>query len=153
MNSNRTIFLAGIMFSVLCLTLLVGAVLPVPTVEAGLPGRDTPTPAPLPGASDDKKDNTPVGAWIELQVSGASSGAWSVVQWQNSAGGWEDVEGWQGPLPQSTRWWVHRKDFGIGPFRWIVTRGPGGAELGSSASFNLPGQPNQTVQQTVTLTQ
>jgi hypothetical protein len=148
MNSNRTIFLVGIMFSVLCLSLLVWAVLPVSTVEAGLPSRDTPTPAPQPGGGDDKKDNTPVGAWIELQ---ASSGTWSVVQWQNSAGGWEDVAGWQGPLPQNTRWWVAEKDFGDGPFRWAVTQGQGGPVLGVSQAFNLPGGANETVQVTVSV--
>lgn len=152
MNRNRTIFLGGIIFGALCLTLLVWAILlPVPTIKADLPSRDTPTPAPQPGAGDDKKDNTPVGAWIELQASGASSGAWSVVQWQNSAGGWENVEGWQGPLPQNTRWWVAEKDFGDGPFRWAVRQGKSGLVLGASQPFNLPDDANETVQVTVSV--
>jgi hypothetical protein len=117
---------------------------------AGLPIRDTPTP--LPRAHHKDRDVPPVGTTIELVAPGAPAGAWAVVQWQDSAGGWHDVEGWRGALSGSGRWWVHPKDFGAGPFRWIVTRGPGGAELGSSEPFNLPGQPNQTAQQTVLLT-
>jgi hypothetical protein len=81
----------------------------------------------------------------------APSGAWRVVQWQDSAGDWQDVAGWQGPLPQNARWWVHEKDFGRGPFRWAITQGQGGLVLGVSQAFNLPGGANQTVQVTVSL--
>jgi hypothetical protein len=84
-----------------------------------------------------------------------------VVQWQDKAGGWHDVEGWQGtlepdgsPAPQggtgagrdgSKRWWVAAKDFGTGPFRWIVTQGKNGRPLAASAWFNLPSVANETV--------
>ncbi|MBN1218525.1 MAG: hypothetical protein JXM69_06345 [Anaerolineae bacterium] len=148
----------GFIFMVLLMGLLAWAALPAPVVEAGLPVRETPTPIPAPPASGgDKKDNKPLGAWIEVQVSSAPAGAWSAVQWHSpsdgrSAGGWENVAGWQGPLPQNTRWWVAEKDFGDGPFRWVVTRGPGGAELGASQPFNLPGGANETVRVTVLLT-
>ncbi|NJN98858.1 MAG: hypothetical protein HC875_34575 [Anaerolineales bacterium] len=117
---------------------------------AGLPSRDAPTP--LPHDDDKDRDGPPVGAYLELVAPGAPFGAWAVVQWQDSAGGWHDVEGWRGTLSDSSRWWVHPKDFGTGPFRWVVSGGPGGAELESSEPFNLPGQPNQTMQQTILLT-
>jgi hypothetical protein len=67
------------------------------------------------------------------------------VQWRDQAGGWHDVEGWQGLLetpvgsevPVKT-WGVYTKDYGQGPFRWIVYNEPGGSVLATSQSFNLP---------------
>jgi hypothetical protein len=135
----------GLIFIVLLVGLLGWTVLPAPVVEAGLPARETPTPTPRPDSGGNKKDNAPVGAWIEVQVLGAPTGAWSVVQWQNSAGGWENVTGWQGPLPQNTRWWVAGKDFGTGPFRWVITQGSDRPELGGSQPFNLPAEANQVL--------
>ncbi|MDX1521426.1 MAG: hypothetical protein R3264_07350, partial [Anaerolineae bacterium] len=38
-------------------------------------------------------DGDSVGAYIVLQT---DRGAWAVVQWQDSAGNWHDVEGWRG---------------------------------------------------------
>jgi hypothetical protein len=60
-------------------------------------------------------------------------GAWSVVQWQDINGDWQDVDGWRGTLDGSgqRRWWVAAKDFGSGPFRWAVGEAV-------SAPFNLP---------------
>jgi hypothetical protein len=40
---------------------------------------------------------------------------------------------------------VAAKDFNTGPFRWLVTQGPGGPEVGASQPFNLPGGANQVV--------
>ena len=125
------------------------------SVQAGptLPPRDPPT-TPTPSADKDKGDkDKPAGAYIELQTQIASAGAWSVVQWQDSSGGWHDVEGWRGPLADSNnrRWWVAAKDFGKGPFRWAVTQGQGGSLLGVSAPFNLPSGANETLQVVVSL--
>jgi hypothetical protein len=44
---------------------------------------------------------------------------------------------------------VHEKDFGDGPFRWVVTQGKDGPVLGASRAFNLPGGANETVRVTV----
>jgi hypothetical protein len=112
--------------------------------DSPLPPRELPEPV-QPHKDKPNKDE-PVGAYIELIVPDAPGGAWAVVQWQDSAGGWQDVTGWQGPVASSRRWWVHPKDFGAGPFRWVVTKGPDGLLWAASASFNLPCQPNQTVQ-------
>jgi len=70
-----------------------------------------------------------------------------VVQWQDAAGNWHNVEGWQRGLGVGgfERWWVAAKDFNSGPFRWVVTQGPGGPELGVSQPFNLPGGGNQVL--------
>jgi hypothetical protein len=112
----------------------------------GLPPRDPPTPLPAGDGGQPDKEGALTGAYLELVAPGAPAGAWAVVQWQDSAGGWHDVEGWRGAVADSSRWWVQPKDFGTGPFRWRVTTGPEGPLWAASASFNLPSQPNQTVQ-------
>ena len=76
-----------------------------------------------------------------------------MIQWQDSVGDWQDVDGWQGTLNNNyRRWWVAAKDFGTGPFRWLVTRGPGGEVLGTSEPFNLPAGANQVILVQVSLT-
>jgi len=126
---------------------LVGVVgllaLPV-LVQAGpdLPPRNPPNRAE---ADDDDDDGGAlIGAYIVLQAQG---GSWAGVQWQDEAGTWRAVEGWQGSLSPdgSRRWWVAARDFGRGPFRWVVMTGPGGAVVATSAPFDLPTQANQTV--------
>jgi hypothetical protein len=129
----------------LIVLLLGGLVSFPPATQAGstLPPRNTPTPTPDEG-KDHQKDK-PAGATIELEVPPAWASAWAVVQWR-SAEGWHKVEGWRGSLPESGRWWVAAKDFGAGPFRWLVTQGPGGPALGVSEPFYLPQFPNETRQ-------
>jgi hypothetical protein len=138
-----TLWLASI---VAIFSLLALAGLPAPTYA--LPVRDTPTPT---REREREHDNQPVGAHIELHVPGAPAGAWAVVQWQDSEGGWHDVEGWQGTLDEGggRGWWVGARDFGKGPFRWVVKAGPGGPILGASQPFDLPHEANQVVQVTV----
>ncbi len=141
--------LTAFLLLVLLLALLAGRVSFPPMAQAGpaLPPRNTPTPSPE-GGKDHKKDK-PVGAFIELDAPTAPAGAWAIVQWQDSAGNWREVEGWRGSLPGSGRWWVHPKDFGTGPFRWVVRQGPGGSVLGSSLPFQLPGAANQVTRVTL----
>ena len=123
---------------------------PPAAVQAGPtpPPRDTPEPTPAPRDNySDKadKETTFGGAYIELQVQPNQTGLWTVVQWQDSAGDWHNVEGWQGDLEPagSRRWWVAAKDFETGPFRWMVAQSPGAPSLGVSAPFNLPNQANE----------
>ena len=72
------------------------------------------------------------------------------MQWQDFDGNWHDVEGWRGFAEGSGKlWWVAQKDFGTGPFRWIVESGPDGEILATSAPFTLPGEPNATLSVTV----
>jgi hypothetical protein len=83
---------------------------------------------------------------IELAAPAAAGwqSLWTIVQWLDGAGGWHDVEGWAGNF-DGTRgamavksWVVSPGDSGKGPFRWLVLAAPGGAKLGTSASFYLP---------------
>ena len=55
-------------------------------------------------------------------------------------GDWHDVAGWQGTLDdgQLKTWWVAKKDFGTGPFRWAVHLEKSGPLVASSESFFLP---------------
>lgn len=94
-----------------------------------------------------------VGAYIELHVAYAPAGAWTVVQWQDSAGNWHNIDGWQTSLVtgNNIRWWVAPKDFGSGPFRWAVTEGPGGCLLAMSSPFTLPDEANEILRITVSL--
>jgi hypothetical protein len=92
----------------------------VPALANGeLPNRNP--PAADDGGRDDRR---PVGSYIELAAP-EHAGAWSVVQWQDINGNWHDVEGWRGTLDSNgyIRWWVAAKDFGTGPFRWVITGG------------------------------
>jgi len=124
----------------------------VPVLANGqLPDRSPPPP----GDDGGRDDGGPLGTHIEL-VAPEHAGAWSVVQWQDSAGNWHDVEGWRGTLDSTgyIRWWVAARDFGTGPFRWVITGGDSvsvadewsAGESGglfrsdtSSGAFSLPG--------------
>lgn len=147
-HQSRWYVSLGVSSGLILLGLLFGLAWPV-SIQAGptLPPRN---PSATPQPHKDKDKARPVGAYIVLQASG-QTGNWSVVQWQDSAGGWQNVEGWQGPLPDNTQWWVAAKDFGKGPFHWAVTQGPGGSLLGTSQIFNLPAQPNETLRVSVLL--
>ena len=122
-----------------------------PAISEALPTRPEDVPH---GRGEDEtqgeksdKDDQPIGAYIELHTPGAPAGAWTVVQWRNELGNWYDVVGWRGTLDEQgrRRWWVAKKDFGTGPFRWVVKQGPDGSVLGSSRPFNLPVEANQTL--------
>ncbi len=143
MKDNKRIFVFWLSAAALVMGLLALSMPMPPVVYAGLPPRETPPPVNYakPG-----EDNSPAGATIELNMAGAPAGAWAVVQWQDSAGGWRDVEGWSGTVSDSSRWWVHPKDFGTGPFRWIITRGKGGPAQSASEVFHLPASANQVLQ-------
>jgi hypothetical protein len=103
------------------------------TAQAGS-GYPPPRPSLAPTAAPPA-----VGA-IRLEAAGAPATAWTVVQWQDGRGGWHDVEGWQGDLDegQAKVWWVLEKDFGTGPFRWVVLTRKGGGTWKTSEAFTLP---------------
>lgn len=148
MNNNINLLSFRLAFMVAAITLMMGlawSVVGTPAqARTGLPDRNTPTPT-----NDDDDDDGqagPVGAYIELHLNGGLANGWAVVQWQApDSGGWHEVEGWRGPLPGNTQWWVHPKDFGTGPFRWAIYDGPGGKLLGASEPFNLPSGANQVI--------
>ncbi len=76
---------------------------------------------------------------------------WAQVEWQDSAGVWHAVEGWQGALVDisgnvgSATWYLGADELGAGPFRWGLYAGRGGALLSSSAPFALPATEGSTV--------
>jgi hypothetical protein len=120
--------------------LVAESLLPV-RAEPDLPPRETPIPAQPPGDDDDDKDDKPLGAHIVLQVESAPAGVWTIVQWQDSAGGWHDIDGWQGTLDEGNQkmWWLAPDLFGKGPFRWLVYQSPRGDKLlATSDSFYPP---------------
>lgn len=140
-----------IRFLVIILSVWAGLIINWPgPVQAGseLPPRDTPAPS-QPGDDDRRGDNDkPVGAFIELHPQTASTDLWAVVQWQDSTGTWHEVEGWRGALTADgyQQWWVAAKDFGAGPFRWVITPDSNGSPLAISLPFKLPIQANQILQ-------
>lgn len=84
-------------------------------------------------------------AHITLYPTGAPATAWVTVEWQKpSDGTWATVTGWQGDLDYTQagvaykQWSVERRDYGTGPFRWVVFATNGGSVWGTSPSFTLP---------------
>jgi hypothetical protein len=57
-------------------------------------------------------------------------------------GNWHDVEAW----------WVAAKDFGTGPFRWVIYRGQAGELLAISQAFYLPDAAGATTKLEVSFT-
>jgi hypothetical protein len=90
--------------------------------------------------SENPKGPSEDGSYIELHVRPAQAGLWTIVQWQDSAGDWHDIEGWSGTLDEGSKrvWWVAPAAFGTGPFRWTVYQSQGGQLLATSESFYLP---------------
>jgi len=90
---------------------------------------------------------SPDGSYFELYVRPSQPGLWTIVQWQDSAGGWHDIEGWQGTLNEGHKkgWWVAPAIFGEGPFRWTVYQSKGGQLLATSDSFYLPASAGKKV--------
>jgi hypothetical protein len=114
--------------------------------EPALPSRSTPAPT-RPSGEGRQEREVEEGAYIELGIQDLLSGAWTVVQWQDTTGNLHDVEGWQGWLDANggKAWWVAAKDFGTGPFRWRSYQSQGGEPLFTSESFYLPHAAGETV--------
>ena len=146
MSTTQKKFVSACFF-VLIMGLLLGQSLSPSPSMAGpeLPPRHVPR-EPTPNDDDDDGGRVLVGAHIELHASGLPNGAWSVVQWLDTAGNWHDVEGWTATMPNTyQRHWVAPPDFGKGPFRWQVRRGPTGPVLAASDPFSLPLSGNEVV--------
>jgi hypothetical protein len=140
MKMNRkkeAVFWLALILALISILLLAH---PLPTQAGrGLPPRKPP-PAAQPPDDDNDKDPTPDGAHIVLQVPSAPAGVWTIVQWQDTAGGWHDIEGWSGSLDEGNQktWWLGPNLLGKGPFRWLVYQGERGKLLATSDSFYLP---------------
>jgi hypothetical protein len=137
----RWLVVLFIFILVLIGVILVAGSPPTIRAEPDLPPRETPVPV-QPSGDEDDDDGEPIGAHIVLHVPSAPDGVWTIVQWQDTAGGWHDIEGWQGTLDQGKQkmWWLAPDLFGKGPFRWLVYQSTRGEELlATSESFYLPG--------------
>ena len=68
-------------------------------------------------------------------------GITTVVQFRNASGQWEDVSGWVQPLRNTSTvlWNVWRRDWGTGPYRWVVKNEAQNYVMASSTGFYLPG--------------
>jgi len=83
---------------------------------------------------------------IATTLTDAPAGAWVGVQWGDPTGTqWTNIENWLAPLSESTNGqvshWVEAKDYGTGPYRWVVYTGDprqGGQIWGVSDPFNFP---------------
>ncbi len=135
---------------VLLVSLIGLAMFGASTVTA-LPPR--PTPIPTATAAATPGPSSPAGGAIRLRVEGATADMWTMIEWQDAAGGWHLVEGWQGTLEvdHTKSWWVAASDFGRGPFRWVVADRRGGEPRGFSSAFNLPISNRQIVEVTLTI--
>ena len=151
-NGGGRALVAGILAGLVCI--LLASVLPPLLAQAAppistLPPRPAPVfpPRPTTPVPPADEDDEPVGAYIELQAQGAPDGVWTVIQWQDSAGAWRDVEGWRSTLDEGGRrvWWVAGADFSKGPFRWAVYQSPDGDLLAESETFYLPNSAGETV--------
>lgn len=103
---------------------------------------DRPTLTPIPRPTLDVEETFSgeiIGAYIELHIEPDHLIYWTEVQWQDVIGNWHQVEGWRGTSMEGvTRWFLGEKDFGTGPFRWLVYQQEDGELLVTSASFYLP---------------
>lgn len=131
---------AGLLLTLLVLGLLPGLTLAAPAQLPPLPPRETVT-----------------GGTIILYVHTSQVGLASVVQWEDGLGNWHDVDGWRSELTWLTSyvffqpWGVAPKDFGTGPFRWLIYNPKTGKTLGTTNSFYLPGSGGVvTVQKSLT---
>jgi hypothetical protein len=78
-------------------------------------------------------------AYIELHVTSAHAGLYSVVQWPGRET-WHDVDGWRHAVDTdgTWRWAVAPRDYGTGPFRWAIYDCPQGQLLATTPLFRLP---------------
>jgi hypothetical protein len=143
-NKYQAIFWFALILTLTGLLLLAGA--PV-RAQGPLPPRMSPSSGGGGGGGGVHGGGEPPGAYIELDLQGATADVWTVLQWQDGAGRWYDIEQWRGTLDANGRkkWWVAAKDFGTGPFRWVVTQGPDGPVLATSLPFNMPSEAYETV--------
>ena len=112
------------------------------TSADALPPRPTAVPTIAPPEAVNRAEDA---AYIELRIPGAAPGMRIVVQWQDPAGGWHTVEGWQHPLDEHgfVRWGVYPRDMGSGPFRWALLAGDANAVTHVSERFWLPAHRGQ----------
>ena len=160
-TTGRSLLLTMAFSALLVCTLLTVSSRPARADSGVLPPRPTVEVA----------SSSPVGGFIRLRIAFPSSWSWTAhpwqathtqVQWQTGEGDWVNVTGWHGALDDvdvdadgsvtgAKTWWVAPRDFGTGPFRWLVTAGNSGTALAASEPFTLPARSANTVSIDVSL--
>jgi hypothetical protein len=160
-TTGRSLLLTIALSALLTCTLLALSSRPARADAGDLPPRPTVEVA----------SSSPVGGFIRLQTAFPDSWSWTAhpwqathtqVQWQTGEGDWVNVNGWYGALDDvnvnadgsvtgEKTWWVAPRDFGTGPFRWLVTAGNGRTSLAVSDPFALPARNANTVDVAVTV--
>ncbi|MEM8859320.1 MAG: hypothetical protein AAGD96_13415 [Chloroflexota bacterium] len=111
------------------LCLLSAFSIAVANTDPGMPPRPIPPATETPIPTQTPQEEIFYGSKLRLEMPSTfvEQSAWTVVQWQDSKNRWHDVSGWSGHptwhQPTQTwvvEWWVARKNFGEGPFRWVV---------------------------------
>lgn len=148
MQKNIDLSLKGLwVLFILIFTVLLGpSYLEAQEEHPHLPPR--PNPPSHESNSDQSKDSVRnAGAWITLYTIPYQPGLWTIVQWSDGVNNWLDSNGWQGSYNQEDHvsWFVEQKDFGKGPFRWVVDDGPGGRLLATSQVFYLPTKADEVI--------
>ncbi|HRA52529.1 MAG TPA: SH3 domain-containing protein [Thermoflexales bacterium] len=81
--------------------------------------------------------------WADPSIIGRfiGDGITTVVQFRNASGQWQDVSGWVQPLRNTSTvlWNVWRRDWGTGPYRWLVKNEAQNYVMATSTGFYLPG--------------
>jgi hypothetical protein len=177
-NSRLGLILA-LLIAFSCLLAAVSWTASPPVALALLPTREIdPTPSPTaPPALPTATSSVRPGALIRLEATFLAgwpweatpwSALWTVVQWQDHEGAWQDVVGWRGGLDDVTvaaggavvgvkTWWVAVAELGKGPFRWVVSMGETGdrlaIRLATSEPFRLPAMEKEVTTVEVVLSQ
>ncbi len=81
-------------------------------------------------------------SWADPGIVGQfiSDGLTTVVQYYDASGQWRDVSGWVQPLRNTNQvlWNVLRRDWGTGPYRWVVKNATKGYVMATTSGFYLP---------------
>jgi hypothetical protein len=140
--------------ALICAVVFLGVLLPVLPAHAASPPLSPLSFAlsPLSSTASLVSDDDDEGGWIEIYVLvGNWQEPWTVVQWKDALGGWNDVAGWRGQFDMLQNgigyktWEVDPANFGMAPMRWIVYEKASGAIVAKSDEFSLPTEIGQTV--------
>ncbi|MBI5879549.1 MAG: hypothetical protein HZB53_18010 [Chloroflexi bacterium] len=141
------------------LAIVVGILATATSAMAVAPGLP---PRPMPGDGDNGDDGGGggMGSQIVLIIHlstddtrnlSAWRALWTIVQWQDGTGQWHDVDNWQG-APKGNpgdayhqAYAIDERNYGKGPFRWIVRTTKGSTDAAVSQPFNLPRNTSEAV--------
>ena len=140
-KSNKTpIF---ILISLLSMFLFISLFLFSPGVSADTPPRPELTPTPHPATtpvSPVASSQSSQSAAIILTLSDPAPAYWTSVQWLDEEDEWQDVSGWQSGFNENGMvvWAVAAKDYGTGPYRWVIYTEEDGTVYSTTDLFYLP---------------